>query len=332
MLAGTSLALESRMIRTGLFSVLLLSGLMAIAAATPKFSHQLPANYHEVSAKQKLAYLWKQIETTEYETLPTYQTFENSVMKDILGILPQQLAGAFTNQEDVTVAGRQKSIHKMGSTAWFKFEPLDEGYRSYEGLIRLSNAINPERGDIYPSFAIKVPMDKGHSVNFQVGKSMDPQRIDNDPKGKPDFNFFRDDKLYPFSNELPFVPQTGLGKLFKFVLDRAHLKPNFLPVDQISVLMNKPAPRRLIFRAPVAIQKLMRSEVFQDEREVTTTKIPAGTVLFEVYESNGLGDDGKLVGKIVTHTRFVASSFQDRNLNFRHNDRDLKKQHKKIND
>jgi hypothetical protein len=313
------------LVLTGLFSV----GLAAANTAAPKLSFQLPADYHEATGKQKLAYLWKQIEKTEYQEMPTYKTFNGSVVKDIVGLIPQQLALAFSNPEDVVVAGRQKMIHKLGSTAWFKFESSDKDYESFEGLIRVSNALNPEKGTLYPSFSIKIPMDKEEpSLNFHIGKSMDPQRIDNNPKGKPDFNFFRDDKLYPFSNELPYTPTSTLGRLFKWVLDHAHSKPNYLPVDVLAGVMKKPAPRRLIFKAPKEIQELMSSDHYEDER-VAMARIPVGAVLFEMYESTGLNDDGKLVGKIVLQTRLIASSFGDRNLNFRHDGRDLKTNAKK---
>lgn len=307
----------------------LLASLIAIAAAKPTLSFQLPNDYYVATGAEKTRFLWKQIEKTEYETMPTYKNFGASIAKDIIGLLPQKLAGAFNNAEDVNVKGRQKLIHKLGSTAWFRFEPLNDGYQSFEGIIRLSHALNPENGILFPSFSVKIPMDNREpSINFHIGKAMDPQKIGNDPKGKPDFNFFRDDKLFPFSNELPLISKTTLGKLFKWVLDRAHLKPNFIPVTSLSRVMNKPAPRRLIFRAPNEIQNLMSSEVYQDER-IAMAKIPEGAVLFEMYESTGLGDDGILVGRIVLNSRLIASSFADRNLNFNHDDRDLKKNLKK---
>jgi hypothetical protein len=154
---GTSLALYSRMIKALVLTVLFSVGLAAANAAAPELSFQLPADYQQASGEQKLAYLWKQIERTEYEVMPTYKTFNGSVAKDILGLIPQQLALAFSNPQDVTVAGRQKMIHKLGSTAWFKFESSDKDYQSFEGLIRLSNALNPAKGTLYPKFFSKDP-------------------------------------------------------------------------------------------------------------------------------------------------------------------------------
>ncbi len=288
-------------------------------------SFKLPANYEQATSEQKLAFLWKQIERTEYATLPTYENFGDSLLKDILGFLPKQLSRAFNNTQDVIIAERQKLIHKLGSTAWFSFEPIDESYVKFDGLIRFSNAVNPANGTLYPSFSIKVLMDGAvPSVNFNIGKSFDPQMKSNDPKGKPDFNFFRDDTLYPFSNELPFAPKSKLGKAFKWIFDRAHFAPNYIPVDEMTKLMKKPAPRRFVFRAPLEIQNLMSSDRYKDEREVMA-QIPVGAVLFEMYESSGLNDPGRLVGKITLRTRLIASRFGDRNLHFRHEDRDLKK-------
>lgn len=177
---------------------------------------------------------------------------------------------------------------------------------------------------MYPSFSIKIPMDgAGRSINFNVGKSFDAQHIGNDPKGKPDFNFFRDDALYPFSNELPNTRQTMGGKIFKWIFDRAHLAPNYIPVNEMAKVMNKPAPRRFVFRAPPALQNRMSSDRYQDEREVFES-IPEGTVLFQVFESEGLNDPGRLVGELKTTSRFVSSRFGDENLYFRHESRDVK--------
>lgn len=290
-------------------------------------STKLPSEYPRLDAKRKLDVLWRRILTTEYSKRPGYKDLKGSLLKELGGFLPSQLSKAFNNNTDILGAGREKIIHKLGSTALLHFEPKDAGYKDFDALIRISNAVDGSGGTMYPSFSIKIPVDgEDRSINFIVGKSFDPQRIGNDFNGKPDFNFFRDDSKYPFSNELPMEPKTGFGKAFKWVFDRAHLAPNYIGVTEMTKVMTKPAPRRFIFRAPPAIRDLMPSDHYTDEREVMS-KIPVGSVLFEVYESTGLGDPGRLVGELRTTTRFVASKFGDENLYFRHEDRDVKRPH-----
>ncbi|WP_413577996.1 FAD-dependent oxidoreductase [Bdellovibrio sp. HCB290] len=292
---------------------------------TEKLSAVLPSNYDGSTGKEKLQVLWKRIVDSEYDQRPTYADVSSGMWKQMSLFLPAALSKAFNNNTDIIIKGREKVIHKLGSTALIHFEPKDSGYNAFDALIRLSNAVDGSGGLMYPSFSIKIPLDGvGRSINFNVGKSFDSQHIGNNPKGPTDYNFFRDDKVYPFSNELPNIRNTPGGKVFKWIFDQAHLAPNYIPVDEMTKIMNKPAPRRFVFRAPPSIRNLMQSEVYQDEREVFE-RIPEGTVLFEVYESTGLQDPGRLVGEIKTASRFVSSKFGDQNLFFRHESRDVKK-------
>jgi hypothetical protein len=292
---------------------------------TEPLSTTLPKDYARLSAKEKLSLLWGRILASEYVRRPTYKEASGSLIKELVGFLPSQLSRAFNNRTDVLAAGREKIIHKLGSTALLHFEPSDSGYNSFDALIRISNAVDGSSGTMYPSFSIKIPGDQDdNSINFSVGKSFDGQHVDNNWKGKPDYKFFRDDAKYPFSNELPMEPRTTIGKAFKWVFDRAHLTPNYISVGEMSKVMNKPAPRRFIFRAPPEIQDLNSSSFYSDEREVMS-RIPPGSILFNVYESTGLNDPGRLVGVLRTTTRFVASRFGDRNLYFRHEDGGVKK-------
>lgn len=289
-----------------------------------RLSAPLPTHYTQMKGPEKTAYLWSQILATEYVKPPTYAEASTSGLKGALYFLPSRLVRAFSNNNDIIERGREKVIHKLGSTALFTFEPKDDGYRKFEGLIRLSNAVDASGGVIYPSFSMKVPLDQAdRSINFSIGKSFDSQKLGNDQKSKPDFNFFRDDKLYPFSNELPMIPRSTIGKAFKWIFDRATLQPNYIPVDELTKVMNKAAPRRFVFRAPVEIQSLMTSETYMDERAVFA-RIPEGSILFHVYESTGLNDPGRYVGDVRTQSRFVNSSFGDQNLYFRHEARGVK--------
>lgn len=290
-----------------------------------KLSAVVPGNYSDLKKSEKLQWLWSKIVESEYKVPPTYKQLKTSLGKELMGFLPSRLSKAFSNNNDVIEKGRTKIIHKLGSTATVRFEALDENYQNFDGLIRLSNAVDGADGTMYPSFSMKIPMDGAdRSINFNIGKSFDGQRIENDFRnGKPDFNFFRDDKTYPFSNELPLEPRSTFGKAFKWVFDQAHLAPNYISVSELSKVMNKPAPRRFVFRAPPELRALMPSDHYTDERQVFST-IEAGSVLFEVYESTGLGDPGKLVGHLRTTSRFVSSQFGDQNLYFRHEGRAVK--------
>jgi hypothetical protein len=292
-----------------------------------KLITSLPKNYKQMDSKNKLQLIWNNILQSEYKINPSYKQFEGNVIKDLLGFFPVQLSKAFSNNTDIIEKDRDKIIHKLGSTALIQFESVDTKYQNFDGLIRLSNAVDSSGGTVYPSFSIKIPQDKNtNSINFNIGKSFDGQRIGNNffKDGKPDYNFFRDDLIYPFSNELPNIAHSKLGQIFKKLFEFAHLAPNYISVGELTKVMNKPAPRRLIFRAPQEIQTLMPSDYFTDERQAFA-KIKIGTVLFDVYESQGLSDQGRLVGRLRTTTRFVNSNFGDRNVYFRHESGSVKK-------
>lgn len=289
------------------------------------FSFDLPNNYMSKSGPEKIAYLWEQIEKTEYTVLPSYETSNGSWLDGLSGFSAKSMSRAFSNQNDVIEKGRSKVIHKFGSTAIFSFQSADPGYQNFNGILRLSNAVDAKSGPVYPSFSIKIPLDgMESSINLNIGKSFDGQVVGTDPEGPKDFNFFRDHATYPFSNELPDIANSTRGKIFRWIFKRAHNEPNYIPVSEISKVMFKKPPRRLIFRAPYEIQRLMKSDQYVDER-VIFAKIPANSLLFEVYESTGLWDSGKLVGRIFSKTPFLSSSFGDFNLYFRHEGPSLKK-------
>ena len=289
-------------------------------------SANLPKNYNQLSARNKLQVLWENILQSEYKVAPTYKQFKSNMAKDLIGFFPAQLSKSFSNNNDVIVKDRDKIIHKLGSAAMIQFESKDSKYQNFDGLIRLSNAVDSSTGVVYPSFSLKIPQNgHAHSINFNIGKSFDGQRLGNNfNNGKTDYNFFRNDANYPFSNELPNEAHSATGKIFKNIFDFAHLTPNYISISELTKVMNAPAPRRLIFRAAREIQVLMPSEYYTDERDIFS-KIKSGSILFDVYESIGLADPGRFVGQIKTTSRFISSGFGDRNLYFRHESGGVKK-------
>lgn len=278
-----------------------------------------PENYNRLKSEQKLQWLWAQIEATKYIKLPTYESVGDNTFEDLVGYVPSQILGAFTNNSDVLIKGRQKIIHKMGSTALVKFLTASKNYSAFKGIIRLSNAVNPEQA-VYPSFSLKIPLDLHvRSINMNIGKSFDGQMFQNKLDGVSNFNFFHHDPTRPFSNELPNFAYSKIGEIFKWIFDRAHPHPNYVPISDLSKVMknNRQAPRRLVFIAPESIRTLMSPHRNSDVRSVFEG-IPVGSVLFKVYESSGLNDPGTFIGDLVTQTEFVASEFGDRRLYFRH--------------
>lgn len=276
-------------------------------------------SYNRLKRDQKLQWLWTQVQATQYHRLPNYDTFGDSVVEDLLGYIPSQILGAFTNNSDVLVLGRQKIIHKIGSVALVDFNPASKKYLPFKGIIRLSNAVNPEQA-VYPSFSLKIPLDYNvRSINLNIGKSFDGQMFQNNFNGVKNFNFFHHHPNYPFSNEIPTTTYSKLGKTFKWIFDRAHPHANYVPVTDLYKVMKEGqhAPRRLVFIAPEPLRDLMSPHRNQDVRSVFSG-IPVGTVLFKVYESRGLGDPGIYIGDLVTRSEFIASQFGDKRLYFRH--------------
>ena len=115
----------------------------------------LPANYQSLSAEEKQALLWKEIESSRYAKLPL-MTFSsdrhldpNGTGRHWLKLLRSgfNLGGAFTNQGDELAQGRIKVIHMFGAAAAVEFVPARQpaftGLLADAGpaLVRLSLAL-----------------------------------------------------------------------------------------------------------------------------------------------------------------------------------------------
>lgn len=275
-----------------------------------------PYDYDQLSANDKKELVWDKIISSQYEKLPSYQEQGDSFLQDLYSYTASMLNRSFDNQSDFLEVGRNKVIHKLGSAAKFIFKSKSDRYNDFEGIIRLSNAVNSQSGTVYPSFSMKIFRDNiNRSINFNIGKSFDGQRLSN---GEADFNFFKDSPKAPFSNELSPIATSVGGKVFKKIFELAHPHPNYIPIEGIKNVMNtKSAPRRLTFVAPSKIRSMMDSNIYSDER-LTFNKIKKGSILFNVYESEGLNTVERLIGVIQTDSPFISSKFGDKNLYFRH--------------
>jgi hypothetical protein len=84
------------------------------------------------------------------------------------------------------------------------------------------------------------------------------------------------------------------------------------------------SPFRLIFKPTPAATALMADATIDTDFRTNLARFPADQVMYEVYAFNeGESFDNlvgsKLIGRLVTTTNIVASSYGDDKLNFQHN-------------
>ena len=255
---------------------------------------------------------------------------------------------AFTSQmakkmdyiSDVVPEGWAKPIHSKGSMAKVRFEPnrLSPFTGLYKepscALIRLSLTNNPhqkhllkptETRGVAPGVALKFFVDGQPSQDLSLLTTLEGQGNN--------YNFFSE----TFSNIIPM----GKGMDMKVVHEMfktASKYPERLSVSGMSEqiakghkVQNPLSPVQLFF---VPVYQMSELEMNEDIRE-KFHRIPEKTVLFKVYGytpesmkqayANYSKDDierfmknSVYMGKIITESPFVSSSFGDKEIFFKH--------------
>jgi len=289
----------------GLMSLFLFSGLSRAA---------LPEDYQSYSASEKQDLLWQEVASTPWENLPPYNNNDwSSILKNIKALF--SLSKTFDHTSDEIPEGRVKFIHTYGSVVKFSFEPAASHpftgmYQTgAPGIARLSLAANPDVVAYTPGMAVKFLVDGQPSLNIVVMNSLEGQDQNR--------NFF----AKKFSNKID-EPQSWtlwlLGKVFELARNPA----TDLPVNHIAAVHSDGekvtdvhSPDQLILKPSQDVNGFISENSTEDVR-VSFSKIPSGSVLYDVY---GLDNGVEIyIGQIKTTSEIISSRYGDKKLFFQH--------------
>lgn len=282
----------------------------------------LPADYESWTAAQKQEFLWNErIIQSQYERLPPLKKI------DIIGLFCTTLRKKMDGRSDQAPRHWKKAIHARGSVAKIKFIPTTDTpftglFQGADyGLLRLSVTGDPADRGFAPGLAIKLFVDGKPSENFSALVSLEGQ-------GK-NYNFF----AHEFSNIVPVVKSLG-PILSNLIFSRVTKYPTKLylqdlaETDQSGRSESEPHYPVQVFLVPNPQVQFPESPARDFRHDLKA--IAPGTLLFSVYavDPKKFGDEligqpeyrhqAQLIGHIETRSEFVASSYGDSQLFFRH--------------
>lgn len=282
------------------------------AQAKPEPFTDLPPDYLSWTARQKQDFLWQErILKTQYDELPPLKRI------DVLGLFLTRLRSKMDYLSDEAPPDWRKAIHAHASVAKVEWIPADNPpftglFRgANHGLLRLSVTADPSDRGFAPGLAMKWLMDGVASQDVSALVSLIGQ-------GK-NYNYFANE----FSNIVPVVNQVG-PKLINLIFMRVSRYPTKLSLQKLgerdqqgNTVVQPHAPTQLFLVPNPALQ--FSESAGRDFRNDLASIAP-GTVLFSVYGTDATSDRAKAtaMGQIKTTSAFIASSYGDHRLFFRH--------------
>ncbi|MBD1865160.1 MULTISPECIES: hypothetical protein [Trichocoleus] len=282
----------------------------------------LPPDYLGWTAKQKQEFLWHdRILKSRYQHLPALKNI------DVVGLFLTALRAKMDYESDEAPPNWKKAIHAHASVAKIQFVPTNPPlftglFQGADyGLLRLSVTGNPSDRGFAPGLAIKWLVDGNPSEDFSALVSLTGQGNN--------YNFFANE----FSNIVPVVNQIG-PRLINLIFMRVSKHPTKLSLQglgEIDQQGHRVASARYptqLFLVPSQTVGFPESPGHDFRNDLAT--IPSGTPLFSVYgtDSSQTGttetqqsenrSNAQLIGLIKTTSEFVASSYGDSRLFFRH--------------
>jgi len=289
----------------------------------------LPKNYETLSACEKQEVLWENVKRTEYKDLPVFSSFGFS---QLLKMSFQSMKKKVGYSSDISPKGWKKYLHRRGAMAKVKFIATDSKFSGvFQGaqcaLLRLSLTFDPKRRGVAPGLALKILRDGMHSANISALYALNGQG--------QNYNFF----FNPLSNIVPIGSGFG-AKLVRKIFERVTSKAEQVRAYDMSefnmygVKANKVnTPVQLFFNPIYKMKSQVSSQAHDVRRDFL--KIAQGSTLYEV---RALGQEfskidyskykvpmianylqvSKKIGEIVTTSDFLASSFGDEGIFFRH--------------
>lgn len=269
----------------------------------------------------KLHTLWDYIASTEYTgQLPTASPNLFNMLR------PSYLIKTLTHSGDTLPEGRKKLIHTYGSVAAIQFVPTTVYNVPFTGLAKegayglMRASLATMSGSFTPGIALKFPITGRSSVDVIAMFSVDGQEDNR--------NFFENS----FKNEIKKTKNLALLPLQLAFVNTAKmlghmqgkkLNPLALDISEFGNVnqdgQNFPYQDdiELLTFSPLSDVRALIDPNSQNDFRVDLAKIPAGTVLYEVFAKRHLKQAYR-VGYIVLKSRFIASQFGDEQLFFAH--------------
>jgi len=268
-------------------------------------------DFESGSASKKTQQLWGKI-TANSRSGPVLSKL--NVLKEIL---TQSMISTFDNVRETMAEGRVKVIHGNGAVLQFDLTmQSNSNYTgilapgTHRGIMRLGSAMPPESGT-FPGIGIKFLRSGIHSANMVA------LRQNGDESGQ--IHFFEE----PLTNHV--APPSALMALGKF--DQASGCLSMLGVSDMcsysqdgSRVRNLNFPYEVQFEAPNPKMFSVNPNAADKNAELLNklASIPSGTHLYWVNTRATPRSSWVRVGKIVTKSASVTSSFGDTQLAFRH--------------
>lgn len=299
--------------------------LLLALLAVPAFGQELDSpQYQELDREAKRALVWEAIKKDPYpaDKLPTKGVI-TSALKLVWGRF--SLRPTFDDTLDVRPA-RNKTFHKWGTSVAVRWEPVQQGItgalltqanaadhpytgvfkEGTVGIARLSLGLGNIKKLWAPGIGLKLFVDGKPSVNIHA--------IPKDG-GQPTQNFMAatlDTKINP-------TPLDGFLK-WSTKADPTHRKTDHVAAvtAEGEAVENPKSPFRLEFRPNQKIDYRGTPDWGVEDFRTSLARIPAGTVIYEVWAVGAEGEEAKHIGNIRTESEFVASDFQDRRFHFKH--------------
>ena len=248
---------------------------------------------------------------------------------DALSLLnPDYDAKTFSHDGDLMPKDRLKLIHGYGSTALIAFIPTRDhpytglfGSGAPYGLVRISLAKAPSVSGtpkLLPGLGLKFFIDGKPSVNVLAMPSLDPQS---------EFNIF----AHSYTTDIAMPSWSILNWLLETQFTRAltHVgqsggNPRSLSLTQLAsqtslgeVVSSPVEPYALALVPQKDLQNFCETKRYEDFR-VQIEGQGVGMTLFEVKAQGAPGGEFITIGTIVARSGFIASSFGDEKLFFKH--------------
>lgn len=274
-------------------------------------------------ATNKLSLIWQKIEASRYTNLPE---ITGSSMAGGLNLLkPKFLSTTFNHAGDELPEGREKHIHKWGTSILVNWVPFPK--HTYSGLfaegssnvlLRFSYAKPPQNDHSIPGMAIKVFIDNKPSVNLMAMNGLNEQQ---------GLNIFEN----PFTNALPaprwslqsFLLSHSFASTLKMLGDKG--SPLVLKTEHFASVKNNGskvehvhAPYKLIFKPTASAKALMENKT--DDFRTVLAGQGKGLELYEIFaiDQERGGDHLDYIGSLFGASDFVASEYGDSKLFFQH--------------